>query len=76
MPHAPVLIRGGESFDLASATPIADPALDLNNPLKGPFRAETLDWRDTAEAAMEGARARRGRRHEAARAVEASSSRR
>lgn len=56
VPHAPVLIRGGESFDLASATPIADPALDLNNPLKGPFRAETLDWRDTAEAAMELAR--------------------
>ena len=56
VPHAPVLIRGGEPFDLASGLPIADPALDLKNPLKGPFRAETLDWTDTATAAMELAR--------------------
>ena len=56
MPHAPVLIRGGERFDLASAIPIADPALDLRNPLKGPFLAETIDWADAARAAMELAR--------------------
>lgn len=56
VPHAPALIRGGEPFDLRSALPIADPALDLNNPLKGPFRAESLDWADTARAAMELAR--------------------
>ncbi len=54
--HAPVLIRGGEAFDIASAVPIADPALDLKNPLKGPFLAEALDWDDTARAAMELAR--------------------
>ena len=33
-PHAPVLIRGGEPFTLRDAQPIADPALDLTNPLK------------------------------------------
>jgi GTP cyclohydrolase II len=52
-PHAPVLIRGAELLDLAAARPIADPALDLTAPLKGPFRAEGLPWRAEAEAAME-----------------------
>lgn len=56
VPHAPVLIHGGEPFDLRSAIPIADPALDLANPLKGPFRAESLGWEETASAAMELAR--------------------
>ena len=55
-PHAPVLIRGAEPFDLAAARPIADPALDLTAPLKGPFLAEPLPWRETAAAAMELAR--------------------
>lgn len=55
-PHSPVLIRGAEPFDLASARPIADPALDLANPLKGPFKAEQLGWQDDAGAAMELAR--------------------
>jgi len=55
-PHAPVLIRGAEPFDLPAARPIADPALDLSAPLKGPFLAEPLPWRDTAAAAMELAR--------------------
>lgn len=55
-PHSPVLIRGGEPFGLRDALPIADPALDLNNPLKGPFRAEALEWDETARAAMELAR--------------------
>lgn len=55
-PHAPVLIRAAENFDLAAARAVADPALDLANPFKGPFRAETLDWADTARAAMELAR--------------------
>ncbi|MEO1489646.1 MAG: GTP cyclohydrolase II [Pseudomonadota bacterium] len=54
--HAPVLIRGAEAFDLTAALPIADPALDLGNPFKGPFRAEALPWEDTARAAMEFAR--------------------
>jgi GTP cyclohydrolase II len=52
-PHAPVLIRAAEPLDLAAARPIADPALDLAAPLKGPFRADTLRWRAEAEAAME-----------------------
>ena len=55
-PHAPVLIHGTEPFTLASARMIADPALDLLSPLKGPFRAEDLPWRAQAEAAMELAR--------------------
>ncbi|WP_255551756.1 GTP cyclohydrolase II [Erythrobacter crassostreae] len=55
-PHAPVLIRGGESFVLATAVPIADPALDLRNPLKGPFRAAPIEWEAVAIAAMELAR--------------------
>jgi hypothetical protein len=55
-PHAPVLIRAAEPLDLASALPIADPALDLAEPLKGPFLAEHLDWADEAAAAMELAR--------------------
>ena len=52
-PHAPVLIRAAEPLGLDAARPIADPALDLAVPLKGPFRAEALDWRAEAEAAME-----------------------
>jgi len=56
VPHAPVLIRGAEPFDLPAALPIADPALDLSAPLKGPFRAEALDWEDAAKAALELAR--------------------
>jgi len=55
-PHAAVLIRAAEPLDLASALPIADPALDLAAPLKGPFLAEHLDWPDEAAAAMELAR--------------------
>lgn len=54
--HAPVLIHGGEPFDLREALPIADPALDLANPFKGPFRAEPIDWGEAARAAMELAR--------------------
>ncbi len=56
VPHAPVLICGGEAFSLREALPIADPALDLRNPLKGPFRAEHLAWEETAAAALELAR--------------------
>jgi GTP cyclohydrolase II len=48
-----VLIRAAEPLDLAAARPIADPALDLDAPLKGPFRADALPWRAEAEAAME-----------------------
>ena len=55
-PQAPVLIRGAEPFDLALARAVADPALDLIHPMKGPFLAEHLDHREAAEAAMELAR--------------------
>lgn len=48
-----MLIRAAEPLDLAAARPIADPALDLSAPLKGPFRADALPWRAEAEAAME-----------------------
>jgi GTP cyclohydrolase II len=56
IPHAPVLIAGGEDFTLREALPVADPALDLGNPLKGPFKALSLDWAETAAAALELAR--------------------
>lgn len=52
-PQAPVLIRAVEPLNLAAAQPIADPALDLDAPLKGPFRADALPWRAAAESAME-----------------------
>ena len=55
-PHTAVLIRAAEPLDLASALPIADPALDLAVPLKGPFLAEPLQWSEEAAAAMELAR--------------------
>ncbi|HTK71183.1 MAG TPA: GTP cyclohydrolase II [Croceibacterium sp.] len=52
-PHAPVLIRAAGPLDLTAARPIADPALDLAAPLKGPFLADPLPWQAEAEAAME-----------------------
>lgn len=55
-PHAPVLIRAAEPFDLASARTLADPALDLRYPMKGPFVAEPLAWAGAAAAAMDMAR--------------------
>ncbi|WP_296678553.1 GTP cyclohydrolase II [Novosphingobium sp.] len=55
-PHAPVLIRAAEPFDLAQARALADPALDLRYPMKGPFRAEHLGWSEAAAAAMDLAR--------------------
>ena len=55
-PASPVLIRAAEPLDLAAARPIADPALDLAAPLKGPFRAEPLEWADAARVAVELAR--------------------
>lgn len=56
VPNAPVLLRGAEPFDLVNARAVADPALDLVHPLKGPFRAEPLDWTEGATAALELAR--------------------
>ncbi|MFN2099527.1 GTP cyclohydrolase II [Altererythrobacter sp. MF3-039] len=56
IPEAPVLIRAAQKFDLATARALADPALDLRNPMKGPFRAEPIAWRESAEAVLELAR--------------------
>jgi GTP cyclohydrolase II len=56
VPEAPVLIRGAEPFDLPNARAVADPALDLLYPMKGPFAAEHLDDAEAARAAMELAR--------------------
>jgi len=55
-PEAPVLIRGASAFDLAAARMLADPALDLAHPLKGPFVAEPLPHPQAARLAMELAR--------------------
>ena len=55
-PDAPVLIGGLESFDLEAARSVADSSLDLARPLKGPFRAEKLDWPEEARAALQLAR--------------------
>jgi GTP cyclohydrolase II len=55
-PDAPVLIRAAEPFDLEAARAVADPALDLVYPMKGPFLAEPIAHPDAARAAMELAR--------------------
>lgn len=55
-PEAPVVIHAAEPFDLATARAIADPSLDLEYPLKGPFRAEPIPDIATARAANELAR--------------------
>jgi GTP cyclohydrolase II len=56
-PHAPVLIRAAEPFDLVSARALADPTLDLAAPLKGPFKSEPIGpWEKEAVAALELAR--------------------
>ena len=55
-PHAPVLIRAAEPFDLDLALAVADPSLDLTYPLKGPFKAEALGWEQAAAAALDLAR--------------------
>ena len=54
--HSPVLLRAAEPLRVTDALPVADPARDLDKPLKGPFRAEPLVWREEAEAALELAR--------------------
>ncbi len=56
VPGTPVLLRGAESFDLAAARAVADPALDLATPLKGPFQALPIDWTEAATVALELAR--------------------
>ena len=52
----PVLISAPADFDLSLAIAIADPALDLRFPMKGPFQAQTLPNGSVATAAIELAR--------------------
>ncbi len=56
VPEAPVLIRAAEPFTLETARAVADPALDLRHPMKGPFAAEHIDDLAAAGSAMELAR--------------------
>lgn len=56
VPAAPVLIRRAPWIDLDAATAIADPALDLATPLKGPFQTAPLCAPPTAAAALRLAR--------------------
>lgn len=56
VPRTPVLLRGAEGFDLPAALAVADPALDLQSPLKGPFKALALEWEEQARAALDLAR--------------------
>ncbi len=55
-PAEPVLIRRAPWIDLATATAIADPAMDLANPFKGPFQTAPLCSPETARAALRLAR--------------------
>ncbi len=56
VPTEPVRILRTSSLDLRAATAVADPALDLAMPLKGPFRTAALFSDDVAEAALRLAR--------------------
>lgn len=55
-PTAPVRVARASWIDLAGATAMADPALDLKTPLKGPFRTVPLAPHEHAEAALRLAR--------------------
>lgn len=52
----PVLIKAPSDLDISLAMAIADPALDLRYPMKGPFVAEALPDAAAAAAAIELAR--------------------
>lgn len=54
--HSPVLMRAADALTVSRAQPVADPALDTDNPMKGPFLAEQLVWMTAAKTAMELAR--------------------
>ena len=52
VPTGPVRIARTGWMDLAEAVAIADPALDLKSPLKGPFRTVALGDQGSAAAAI------------------------
>ena len=56
LPTEPVLIRRSRWIDFAAAFAVADPALDLATPLKGPFITAPLCSPETARAALRLAR--------------------
>lgn len=56
VPTGPVRVARAPWIDLAEAAAIADPALDLRNPLKGPFATVPLAPQENAEAALRLAR--------------------
>lgn len=56
LPTEPVLIRRSSWIDLDAATAVADPALDLATPLKGPFVTAPLCSPEIAQAALRLAR--------------------
>jgi len=51
VPTGPIRIERG-AMTLAEATAVADPALDLSHPLKGPFRATEVECGRSAGAAI------------------------
>lgn len=51
-PECPVMIERAPWLDFAAATALADPQLDLQMPLKGPFRTTDFDDRPAAAAAL------------------------
>lgn len=51
-PDAPVLLARTRWIDLAAATALADPQLDLDTPFKGPFDAIELCQRRAGQAAL------------------------
>jgi len=55
-PHAPVMMHGAEPFSLHAARTLADPALDLAEPMRGPFRADPVEAQAAAAAALDMAR--------------------
>jgi GTP cyclohydrolase II len=52
VPTGPVRIVRAPWLDLAGAAAVADPALDLKEPLKGPFRTAPVEGPETAAAAL------------------------
>lgn len=55
-PGAPVRVQRETWHDLAAAVAIADPAFDLRDPMKGPFRALAIAHPETSTAALKLAR--------------------
>ncbi|HEY9553945.1 GTP cyclohydrolase II [Allosphingosinicella sp.] len=56
VPTGPVRIARAPWIDLGAATALADPALDLQTPLKGPFQTRADDRPEAATAALRLAR--------------------